>query len=162
MLRRLVLNRWLAIAACVALVGVIALELVRLADDRGLPAGTDESRAAARAVAVALTSFDHERIDADLDRVLALGSAEFERQFRSAMGPAFLDGVKSRKTVSTGKVVLGPTIQRVAGDSATYLVVVNQQIVSGSSDDPAQQSRVAMMVRVSTGPSAKVEHVEVI
>lgn len=162
MFRRLVDNRVVAIAVCVALVALIAFELVRVGDDGGLPRGSAEGRATAREVAVALTSFDHERIDADLDRVLALGSPEFERQFRTAMGPRFLDGVRTRKTVSTGEVVLGPTVQRVAGESATYLVVVRQQIVSEGSDDPATQSRVAMLVRVSTGPDAKVEHVEVI
>jgi hypothetical protein len=113
-------------------------------------------------MAVALTSFDHRRIDADLERVLALGSPAFERQFRTAMGSTFLEGVTSRRTVSTGRVVSGPTVQRAGNGAATYLVVVNQQILSEGSDQPARQSRVALLVRVSTGGDPKVQHVEVI
>ena len=162
MLRRLLASRVAAIVACVALVAVIAFELVRLTEDDSLPRGTAASRSVARDMAVALTSFDHERIDADLERVLALGSPAFERQFRTAMGPSFLEGVTSRRTVSSGRVVVGPTIQRVGSGAATYLVVVNQQIVSEGSDEPARESRVAMLVRVSTAGNPKVQHVEVI
>jgi hypothetical protein len=163
-LRRLALNRWLALAVCVVLVGVVALELQRLTDDRGggLPSAPVASRDVARDFAVAVTSFDHKRIDADLDRVLAYGTPGFEREFRAAMGADFVDAIKTNRRVSTGHVVVGPTVQRVADGRASYLVVVSQQVVSEGSDDPAQQVRVAMLVSVSTSAAPKVESVQVL
>jgi hypothetical protein len=163
-LRRLASNRWLALAVCVVLVGVVALELTTLTDDRGggLPSAPVASRDVARGFAVAVTSFDHTRIDADLQRVLDYGTPGFEREFRAAMGPGFVDAITSNKRVSTGRVVVGPTVQRVADGRASYLVVVSQQVVSEGSDNPAQQLRVAMLVRVSTGAAPKVESVEVL
>jgi Mce-associated membrane protein len=155
-------NRWLALGACVVLVGVVAFELYRLTDDRGLPTAPAASRDVARDFAVAVTSFDHKRIDADLQRVLSFGSAGFEREFRAAMGANFVDGVKANKRVSTGKVVAGPTVQRVADGRASYLVVISQQIVSEGSDTPAQQLRVAMLLSVSTTTDPKVESVQVL
>jgi Mce-associated membrane protein len=155
-------NRWLALGACVVLVGVVAFELYRLTDDRGLPSAPAASRDVARDFAVAVTSFDHKRIDADLQRVLSFGSAGFEREFRAAMGANFVDGVKANKRVSTGKVIAGPTVQRVADGRASYLVVVSQQIVSEGSDTPAQQLRVAMLLSVSTTTDPKVESVQVL
>jgi hypothetical protein len=163
-LRRLTLNRWLALAACVLLVGVVALELKSLTDDRGggLPSAPTASRDVARDFAVAVTSFDHKRIDADLQRVLDYGTPGFEREFRAAMGPDFVDGIKANKRISTGQVVVGPTAQRVADGRASYLVIVSQQVVSEGSDNPAQQLRVAMLVSVSTGGTPKVESVQVL
>jgi hypothetical protein len=161
-LRRLLLNRWLAVAVCVVLVGVIAFELKSLTDDGGLPTAPAASGTVAREFAVAVTSFDHKRIDADLQRVLSFGSSGFEREFRAAMGPKFVDGIKANKRISTGKVVLGPTVQRVADGRASYLVVVSQQIVSEGSDQPAQQLRVAMLLSVSTGSDPRVENVQVL
>jgi hypothetical protein len=163
-LRRLALNRWLALAVCVVLVGVVALELKGLTDDRGggLPSAPAASRDVARDFAVAVTSFDHKRIDTDLQRVLDYGTPGFEREFRAAMGPDFVDGIRANKRVSTGRVVVGPTVQRVADGRASYLVVVSQQVVSEGSDNPAQQLRVAMLVSVSTGTTPKVESVQVL
>jgi hypothetical protein len=163
-LRRLALNRWLALAVCVALVGVVALELKRLTDDRGggVPSAPAASRDTARDFAVAVTSFDHKRIDTDLQRVLDYGTPGFEREFRAAMGPDFVNGITTNKRVSHGQVVVGPTVQRVADGRASYLVVVSQQVVSEGSDSPAQQLRVAMLVSVSTGATPKVESVQVL
>lgn len=164
MLRRLLFNRWLALAACVVLVGVVALELTSLTDGGGggLPRAPAASREVARDFAIAVTSFDHKRIDSDLQRVLDFGTPGFEREFRAAMGPGFVDAIRTNKRVSTGHVVVGPTVQRVADGRASFLVVVSQQVVSEGSDNPAQQVRVAMLVRVSTGAAPKVDSVEVL
>ena len=163
-MKRLLDNRWLAGALVVLLAVVLGLEVNALRDNGGsaLPKAPAASRDVARKFAVAVTSFDHKRIDQDLARVLAFGTPGFEREFRSAMGPNFIESIKTNKRVSKGSVVLGPTAQRLADGRAAFLVVVAQQIVSEGAQSGPQSLTVSMLLTVSTGSSPKVENVEVL
>ena len=160
---RLFANRWLAGVLVVLLAVGIGFEIRALADDGGgTPSAPAASRDVARKFAVAVTSFDHKRIDQDLARVLAFGTSGFEREFRTAMGPNFIEGIKANKRVSKGTVVVGPSVQRTAKGRAAFLVVVAQQIVSEGSDAAPQSLTVPMLLTVSTDSSPKVENVEVL
>ena len=78
------------------------------------------------------------------------------------MGPNFVQGIKDNKRVSTGRVVSGPTVQRVAGGRTAILVVVAQRIVSEGSDTAPQAITSAMLITVTTAKDPKVENVEVL
>ena len=119
------------------LVVLLAFELVTLIGaDRGGPSASAADVDVARRFAVAATSFDYKRLDADVRRVLDLGSPRLERDFRSAMGPNFTNGIATNKSVSTGVIVVGPRVQTISVGRAIFLVVVDQTVTSEGS--PAQ------------------------
>lgn len=161
MLGRLVRNRFLATGVFAALVVVLAFEAGAVRSG-GLPHAPAPSRDVARQFGVAVTSFDYRHVDSDIGRVLALGGPGFGTQFRNAMGANFVDSIKTNKRISSGQVVLGPTVQRVSGGRATFLVVVSQQIVSDGSSTPPQSLRVAMLVTVTTSSRPLVQSVQVL
>ena len=162
MLRRLLRNRWVAFAALAVLAVVVVLEVLAVTDDRSLPDAPDTSREVARDFAVAVTTFNHTRIDEDLARVLSLATEGFEREYSALTGPDYAEGIRANKRVSTGRVVLGPTVQRVTDGRAVFLVVVSQRVLSEGSDQPAQQLRVPMVLTVSTGDDPKIEAAQVL
>ena len=78
------------------------------------------------------------------------------------MGANFVQGIKDNKRISTGRIVSGPTAQRVAGGRAAFLVVVAQRIVSEGSNTAPQSLTLSMLLTVSTGKDPRVENVEVL
>jgi hypothetical protein len=141
-----------AFGAAVALAATLAVELVALRRDAGLPEAPPGATALVRTFGVAVTSFDHRRLDADLARVLALGTPGFERDFRSAMGPDFTARIAANRTVSVGSVVAGPRVQRVDGNRASLLVLLDQRITAEGAERPPDIVRVALLVTVQRGP----------
>jgi hypothetical protein len=137
---------WVVLAALVAL---LAFELVTLVgSDRSLPHASAADTDVVRRFAVAVTSFDHKRLDADVARVLALGTPGFERDFRSAMGPNFTDRIATNHTVSTGEIVVGPRVQTISGGRATFFVVVDQTVTSEGSQAQPQLVHTGLLVTV--------------
>lgn len=137
---------WIVLALLVAL---LAFELILLiGSDRGLPHAAPADVDVARRFAVAVTSFDHKRLDADVQRVLDLGTPGFERDFRSAMGPNFTDRIAANKSVSTGDIVVGPRVQRISGGRATFFVVVDQTVTSEGSQSQPQLVHTGLLVTV--------------
>jgi Mce-associated membrane protein len=128
--RRLGGNRWIAAVVVLLLAVLVGFEVSALLDSDDAPAASTASGDLARDFALAITSFDHKRLDADVARVLALGDSGFEREFRSAMGPDFTQRIASNQTVSIGHIVAGPRAQRSADGRTTFVVVVDQQITS--------------------------------
>jgi hypothetical protein len=162
--RRLLAYRWLAVVVSIVLVVVIGFEIRALGDDGSdVPEVPDRTVGVTRDFAVAVTSFDHKRIDADLKRVLSFGDRGFAREFRAAMGDDFVEGIESGKRVSVGRVLYGPTVQRVGDGTASLFVVVGQRIAAeGQTEDPPRSLTVRMLVTVSTGSDPKVKTVEVL
>jgi hypothetical protein len=115
---------------------------------RGVAHASAADTDVARRFAVAVTSFDHNRLDADIQRVLDLGTPGFERDFRSAMGPNFTDRIAANKSVSTGAIVVGPRVQRVSGGRATFFVVVDQTVTSEGSQSQPQLVHTGLLVTV--------------
>ncbi|MDQ1374401.1 MAG: hypothetical protein QOJ09_1739, partial [Actinomycetota bacterium] len=133
-------SRWTPIVVVVLLGAVLVLEargLDLIGGSGSDPTPTPAAVGLTRSFAVAVTSFDHKRLDADIARVLALGTPGFEKQFRAAMGADFAQRIAANKTVSSGRIIAGPRVQRVAKGLATFLVVVDQQVTSeGGSGQP--------------------------
>jgi len=122
---------WIVLALLVAL---LVFELIVLiGSDRSVPRTSVVDTDVARRFAVGMTSLDYRRLDADIQRVLSLGTPGFEGIFRSAMGPNFMEVVAANKSVSTGDIVVGPRVQRISGGRATFLVVVDQTVTSEGS-----------------------------
>ena len=148
LLRRAARNRSVAATLLVALLALCGVEVRALADDDRLPEVPGEARAFVGRFAVAVTSFDHKRVAADVEEVLAFGTPGFERDFRAAMGADFTERVTANRTVSTGTVVAGPQVQRRTGDRASLLVVVDQRVTSEGSEAEPQIVRVGLLVTV--------------
>ena len=162
MLRRLLANRLLAIVAVALLIGLLAFEVATLTrDEGGAPDVDADDVSLTRRFAEAVTSFDHKRIDADVARVLALGTPGFEREFRRAMGADFTQRVVANKTVSRGSVIAGPRPQSVTDGRATLLVVVDQQVTSEGGQGTPQVIRVGLLVTVDQD-ATQVARVEVL
>jgi hypothetical protein len=148
----------------VLLGALLVLEALQLDLGGGVdaePHATPQAVGLARRFAVAVTSFDHKRLDADVARVLALGTPGFEDKFRQAMGPDFAARIAANKTVSSGRVVAGPRAQRVAGGLVTFLVVVDQQVTSEGGQEKPQVIRVGLLLSVDE-QGTKVSKVEVL
>ena len=164
MLSSLRRSRWTPVILIVLLGALLVFEAFKLDLGGG---GSAEPKPAPQAVglarrfAVAVTSFDHKRLDADIARVLDLGTPGFEAKFREAMGPDFATRIAANKTVSSGRVVAGPRAQRIAGGLATFLVVVDQQVTSEGGQEQPQVIRVGLLVSVDQTGS-KVTKVEVL
>ncbi|HEX4866781.1 MAG TPA: hypothetical protein VFV32_04065 [Acidimicrobiales bacterium] len=158
MIRRLARSRS---AASIALAGGIALAgfgVAAAADsgDGGVPAADPDDLALVERFAGAVTTFDSGQVEADIERILALGTPAFAEEFRSTMGESFVAQLQASGSVSRGEIVAGPTLQRVDDDTVVFFVVVNQQITapsaapaggegaegSGEGTQPAPQSRV--------------------
>src|SRR4029079_5306981 len=78
--RRGALLGWVVLGVLVVL---LAFELLALRNNtRGGPPANAADTAAARQFAVAVTSFDHKRLQADVQRVLDLGTPTFEGTFK--------------------------------------------------------------------------------
>jgi Mce-associated membrane protein len=131
------------------LVALLVFELITLIGSGGSAAHASAADTdAVRRFAVAVTSFDHNRLDADVQRVLDLGTPGFERDFRSAMGPNFTDRIAANKSISTGDIVVGPRVQSVSGGRATFFVVVDQTVTSEGSQSQPQLVHTGLLVTV--------------
>jgi len=144
------------------LVVLLAFELLALRNSTsGVPTASSADTAAARQFAVAVTSFDHKRLQADVQRVLDLGTPTFEGTFRAAMGPNFTDRIAANKTVSTGEIVAGPRVQSTSGGKTTFFVVLDQSVTSEGSQAQPQLVRVGLLVTVQD-KDHKVSRVDVL
>ncbi len=158
--------------ALVVTAGGAGLSIARLGDDGSVPTGSSDDRDLVSEFAVAVTSFDHRTASQDIDEVLALGTKDFEGQFRQAMGENFLSGIEQSGSISQGNLIAGPTLQSEVDGSSTFLVVVNQSIVvdaappaDGATTTSAATAprlvRVGMLVTVDEDAD-KVSSVEVL
>lgn len=132
---RRVLRRPLAAGVALAVAVVLAAAtIVRLSGEDGgaLPPSDDSSATVARDFALAVTTFDYRDAQGSIDRVLAFGDDGFESEFRTAMGADFLTNLEAAQSISSGRVVSGPTAQRSSGGATSYLVIVDQTIQSAA------------------------------
>lgn len=158
MIRRAARSRTAAGVALAAGIAIAGFGVASAADgsDGGVPAPDPDELALVERFAGAVTTFDSGRVEADIERILALGTPAFADEFRSTMGETFVADLQSSGSVSSGEIIAGPTLQRVDDGTAVFFVVVNQQITapsaapaegegtdgSGEGAQPAPQSRI--------------------
>lgn len=152
-------NRTLAAGIVIVLVLMVGGECIALAREDPGPRAPVATTRVARRFAIAVTSFDYRRLDADVSRVLAFGSPGFERDFRAAMGPDFTKRIAAAKSISQGAIVAGPGVQRVRRGIASLFVVVNQRISSDTAGSTPRVLRVGLLIDVdqATGKVASVQ-----
>ena len=163
-MRRLLSSRVAAgaVSAVLALLVIGGAALLLTRDDDALPEAPQASVDVVHDFAVAATTFDYRRIQADRDRVLAFGSPELRRDFQAAMGDAFAERATEARRVSVGEIVAGPTVQAVTDDRAELLVVLNQRVVSEGDAPEPQVVRVTMLVTVEIDDDPLVTRVRVL
>ncbi len=134
MIRRVLRSRVAAGAAIIGGIAVAGLGVAAAADGggSGVPHADPDEMALVERFADAVTTFDSGRVEADIERILALGTPAFADEFRSTMGETFVADLQASGSVSTGEIVAGPTLQRVDDGTAVFFVVVNQQITAPS------------------------------
>lgn len=133
MIRRLISSRVTAGVALAGSVAVAGFGIAAAADGGdGIPAADPDERALVERFAGAVTTFDSGRVDADIERILALGTPAFAEEFRATMGETFVADLQASGSLSQGEIVSGPTLQRVDDGTAVFFVVVNQQITAPS------------------------------
>jgi len=119
-----------------------------------------------------VTTFDYRDAQGSIDRVLAFGDEGFEAEFRTAMGDDFLTNLEAAQSISSGRIVSGPTAQSSSDGVTSYLVIVDQTIASGATTttaadgsaaapEPPQVLHLGLRVTVDT-ESDKVTAVEVL
>lgn len=143
-------RRWVPLLVVALLLAGIVAEAFALGHEGGSnPTAPRATVDAARRFALAITSFDHRHLDADIARVLALGTPDFERDFRQTVGPNFTAQFTKNQTVSVGDLVAGPRVQGVKGGRAQFAVVVDQRITSDAQKDASPQvSQLLLLVTV--------------
>jgi len=125
------------LAARIALLLAVAVAVFTVTqttggDDDSVPEPDESAVAVARDFALAVTTFDYRDAQGSIDRVLAFGDAGFESEFRAAMGEDFLTNLQAAQSISSGRVVSGPTAQRSSDEATSFLVIVDQTITSGA------------------------------
>ena len=123
----------LALAAVAAVVAVVLLA-DRLGDLPEEEARRQEILQTARQQGVNITTLDYQTVDEDLQRVLALSTGTFRKEFRAGTKD-LTDLVVKNKAVSTGEV-LEAGIVTADSDSARVLVVADSTVSNGSSAQP--------------------------
>jgi Mce-associated membrane protein len=108
--------------------------------------------------AVNLTTVDHTRVEADVQRILDSATGAFREDFASRSGP-FIDVVQQARSTSSGTVTEAG-LESVDGDEGRVLVAVTVTTSSlDVADQPLRYWRMALTVRKVDG-GAKVAKVD--
>lgn len=97
---------------------------------------------AARERTVALTSYDHRRLDADFARVLETATGPFAQEYAATTGslrPTFVE----QEAVATGEVVAAG-LESASGDRAVAVVAVDQVIRTRGASPRTERNRLRM------------------
>src|SRR3546814_13838180 len=113
MIRRLARS---SIAAGVALAGGVAFAGFGVAaavgtDEGGVPGADADELALVERFAGAVTTFDAGQVEADIERILALGTPTFADEFRSPMGESFVADLLASGCVRHGAIGTRQTLQ---------------------------------------------------
>lgn len=112
----------------------------------------------ARQGALNLTTIDHTRADADVQRILDSSTGTFHDDFQRRSGP-FIEVVKQAQSKSEGSIIEA-ALESLDGNQAQVLVAVN---VNTSNAGAVEQEPRAWRMRISVqkiGDGAKVANVE--
>ena len=136
------LSRWraAAVAAAALLIGaLLALTGLMLVKHNEAAAARTQDRKLIEAASegiVALLSIDHDRAEADVQRILDLSIGAFRDDFASRAGD-FIATAQKGKSVTKGAVTAA-ALESAGDDNAVVLVAATSQVTnaSGARDDP--------------------------
>lgn len=153
---------WVTLAAgltaVVVLGGVIGWFGYRAADARAADQQRELFVQVGRQAAVNLTTIDHSRVEADIQRIIDGATGSFREDFESRSGP-FAEVVRQAQSTSEGTITEAG-LESVDGDSAQVLVTVSVKTSVGDVPEPeprAWRMRVAVQ---PDGDDVKVSNVE--
>ena len=132
MTRPRVLLTVLGLAAAAAVVAAVLLAM-KLQDAPDEEARRQEILQAARQQGVNITTLDHRSVDRDLQRVLALATGDFRKEFEAGT-KELTDLVVQNEAVSTGEV-LEVGIVTADSDSARVLVVADSTVSNSATEE---------------------------
>jgi Mce-associated membrane protein len=142
----------LALAAA-ALAGYLLLTRQQAEDDRGA------ALAAARQYAVDLTTYDFSTVDADFQRFARHGTKEFRATYAATIAAA-KPGIVKAQSRALGTVV-GAGLESYAGDRASVLLAVDQEIHSAIQPGPSTERTRIRLVLVRAGDGWLVSSLKV-
>jgi len=122
----------LGLAAAAAVVAAVLLAM-KLQDAPDEEARRQEILQAARQQGVNITTLDHRSVDRDLQRVLALATGDFRKEFEAGT-KELTDLVVQNEAVSTGEV-LEAGIVTADSDSARVLVVADSTVSNSATEE---------------------------
>jgi Mce-associated membrane protein len=111
----------------------------------------------ARQGALNLTTIDHSRVDADIQRILDSSTGRFREDFKNRSQP-FVDVVKQAQSKSEGEITEA-ALESTTGDSALVLVSVSVKTWALGTQQDTKSWRMRIQVQ-NTGDGAKVANVE--
>src|SRR3546814_11965287 len=132
MIRRLARS---SIAAGVALAGGVAFAGFGVAaavgtDEGGVPAADADELALVERFAGAVTTFDAGQVEADIERILALGTPTFADEVRSTMAETFAPDLPASGHVSSGAIVALPPLKLLADGPSAFFALGTPQITT--------------------------------
>lgn len=146
------------LTAVVALGGVIGVFGFRVVEERAEQQQREMFVNAARRTATDLTTIDHTRVEADIQRIIDGATGGFREDFESRSGP-FAEVVRQAKSTSKGTVTEAG-VERLADDQGQVLVAVT--VETSLPDLPEQEPR-SWRMRLTVeqdGDEARVSQVE--
>jgi Mce-associated membrane protein len=111
----------------------------------------------ARQGALNLTTIDHSRVDADVQRILDSSTGRFREDFQNRSQP-FVDVVKRAQSKSEGAITEA-ALESTSADSAQVLVSVSVKTWAADTEQDTKSWRMRIQVQ-NTGDGAKVSNVE--
>lgn len=106
-----------------------------VAEERSAAADERAALATGREAAVAFTSYDHRRIEEDLERVAAMSTGDFREEFTRALG-ALTEAIEQAEGVSAGTVTQAGLL-RIGPDSAVVAAAVDASVTNRQTEEPA-------------------------
>lgn len=147
------------VAAALALAVIIAG--VALARQGPSPAERrDDALAASRRFALALSAYDHRRLDRDVAEVLALSTGTFREQYDRALDTTAREALRENEAVATARVLTGPLLARLGTDDARTFTVLEQRVRTKGAAAQVRRTRVDIVL-VHTSQGWKADRVEV-
>lgn len=131
---------------------------VRAYQDRQADSTRQLMVAAARQCAVNLTTIDHTRAEADVQRILDCATGGFRDDFAARSGP-FIDVVKRSQSTSTGEVTEAGLESLNAREGVALVAVTVRTVVGGVTDGRPRYWRMRLTLD-RDGPAAKVSRVD--
>lgn len=131
-------RRWVALLAGATLAASLAGAAwtgQEVREERTSDARERSALAAGREAALAFTSYDHARIEEDLERVSAMSTGRFREEFAKALG-ALTGAITKAEGVSESSVNHAGIV-RMHEDSAVVLAAVDATITNKETKEPS-------------------------